>query len=156
MRHDELVELSTNARNAPCLSIGFLTRTPNNRININNTQLANTIRIPVSQKGLPPDDPATLTRARQIIAKQAPQPSFPYRKPTFGYIALWLSKVGRPPTLPPSSATPTTAWLNVGLYCLRCDVGADNDTDGNWTFMDSFSSNAAIGYARLNVPDGRK
>jgi hypothetical protein len=58
--------------------------------------------------------------------------------------------------LPPSSATPTTTWLNGGLYYLRCDVRADNDADSNWTFMDPFFSNAAIGYARLNVLDGQK
>ena len=27
---------------------------------------------------------------------------------------------------------------------------------GEWTSMDPFSGNAAIGYARLNVPDGQK
>src|SRR5271154_4045477 len=47
-------------------------------------------------------------------------------------------------------------WPNGGLYYLRCDVGADNDADGNWTFMDPFSRNTAIGYARLNVLDGQK
>ena len=98
----------------PAVSIGFLTCTPDNRININNTQLANTIHTLVSQKGLPSVDPATLARARQIVAKQVAQPSFPYRKPTFGYNALWLSEVGRPPTLPPSSATPTTTCTQPG------------------------------------------
>jgi hypothetical protein len=47
-------------------------------------------------------------------------------------------------------------WLNGGLYNLRWDVGADTDADGNWTFMDPFSSNAAIGYVRLKLPDGQK
>jgi hypothetical protein len=144
----------------PALSIGFLTRTPDNRISINNTQLANTIRTPVSQKDLLSDDPATLVRACQIIAKQVPQPSFPYRKPTFAYISLWLSEVGAPSDLAAilyhtdNHLHPT--WLNGGLCYLRCDVGANNDTDGIWTFMDPLSSNAAIGYARLNVPDGQK
>ena len=58
--------------------------------------------------------------------------------------------------MPPSSTTPTTTWLNGGLYYLRCDIGADNDADGNWTFMDPFFSNTPIGYARLNVPDRQK
>src|SRR5271156_3638905 len=80
----------------PALSTGFLTRTPDNRISINNTQLVNTTRTSVFKKGLLPDDPATLARVCQITAKQAPQPSFPYRKPTFGYISLWLSEVGAP------------------------------------------------------------
>ena len=72
----------------PALSIGFLARTPDNRINVNHTQFANTIRTLVSQKGLPPGDLATVARARQIVAKQASQPSLPYRKPSIGHIAL--------------------------------------------------------------------
>jgi hypothetical protein len=144
----------------PSLSIGFLTRTPDNRINTNNTHLANTIRTLVSQEGFPPDDPATLARARQIVAKQAPQPSFPYRKPTFGYIALWLSEVGAPSDpaalIRHAEAHLNPSWFNGCLYYPRCDVDPDTDADGNWRFMDPFSGNAAIGYARLNVPDGQK
>jgi hypothetical protein len=71
-----------------------------------------------------------------------------------------LSEVGAPSGLAAilhqtdSHLHPT--WLNGGLYYLCCDVGADNDIGDIWTFMDPLSSNAAIGYARLNVPDEQK
>jgi hypothetical protein len=40
------------------------------------------------------------------------------------------------------------------LYYARCDIGWD--ADGNYTYVDPYTENAAIGYARLNVKDGQK
>lgn len=45
-------------------------------------------------------------------------------------------------------------WHRGGLYYLRHDEPFDNEL--NWTHMDPFSGNAAIGYARLNVEDGQR
>jgi hypothetical protein len=83
-----------------------------------------------------------------------------YRKPTSGYIALWLSEVGAPSDLATilrhadNHLHPT--WLNGGLYYLRCDVGADNDADGNWTFMDPFPATPRSGTRDSTSRTGRK
>jgi hypothetical protein len=140
------------------LSVGFLTRTPDNRINVNQPQLANTIRVLVSKEHMDPNAPATLARAREIVAKAKPAPNMPFTKPTFGYCAKWLSEVGEPGDLDAllrhADMYLNPKWKEGGLYYPRCDTLAD--ADGNWTNMDPFSGNAAIGYARLNVPDGQK
>jgi hypothetical protein len=140
------------------LSIGFLTRTADNRINLNQPQLAQVIRGLVFNEQVDPDAPETLARAHEILAKEKPQPGLPYSKPTFGYVADWLSEVSNQSDLDAllrhadQYLNPT--WANGGLYYPRCDTVAD--ADGNWTHMDPFTGNAAIGYARLNVPDGQK
>ncbi len=41
-----------------------------------------------------------------------------------------------------------------GLYYPRNDEREDGE--GNWKYVDPFTGNAAIGYARLNVEDGQK
>ncbi|KAL7924357.1 hypothetical protein ACQKWADRAFT_319456 [Trichoderma austrokoningii] len=45
-------------------------------------------------------------------------------------------------------------WENGGLFYPRNDERTNEA--GEWTHMDPFSGNAAIGYARLNVADGQK
>ncbi len=119
------------------LSIGFLTRTSDN---------------------VDPDAPETLSRACGIVSKETPKPDLPYGKPTFGYVAEWLSEVGKPGDLDALLRHADTylnpTWANGGLYYPRCDTAANSD--GNWRHMDPFTGNAAIGYARLNVPDGQK
>ena len=158
VRHDELVDSAHMHEIRSSVSVGFLTRTQDNRININDFHLANTIRALVAKEGVAPDDPYTIARAHQMIARQAQPSIFPYTKPTFGYVAEWLSEVGEPGDLDAllrhADAYLKPSWLNSGLYYTSCD--ADADADGNWTFMDPFTGNAAIGYARLNVPDGQK
>ena len=37
-------------------------------------------------------------------------------------------------------------------YYTRCDSGRDKD--GNYNYVDPYTGDAAIGYARLNVRDG--
>ncbi|KDN59903.1 hypothetical protein CSUB01_03220 [Colletotrichum sublineola] len=45
-------------------------------------------------------------------------------------------------------------WERGGLYYPRNDQRFDSELE--WTHMDPFSGNAAIGYARLNVEDGQR
>ena len=92
------------------------------------------------------------------------KPPFPYTKPTFGYAVQWLSELGRAEELKGLLAYADTyldpTWENGGLYYPRNDtpfVFDDGDGEGvRWTHMDPFSGNAAIGYARLNVPNGQR
>ena len=46
------------------------------------------------------------------------------------------------------------SWENGGLYYPRHDKLTDEN--GDWAHTDPFTGNAAIGYARLDVRDGRK
>lgn len=45
-------------------------------------------------------------------------------------------------------------WEKGGLFYPRSDAATDKD--GNWINMDPFTGNGAIGYARLNVPNGQR
>lgn len=45
-------------------------------------------------------------------------------------------------------------WREGGLYYARCDRGWDDE--GNYTYVEPYTGNAAIGYARLNVQGGQK
>jgi hypothetical protein len=48
----------------------------------------------------------------------------------------------------------TPEWEKGGLFYPHHDI--QRDKDGNWTHVDPFSGNAAIGYARLNVANGQR
>jgi hypothetical protein len=47
-----------------------------------------------------------------------------------------------------------TSWSKGGLYYAPCDTGWDKD--GNYTYVEPYTENAAVGYARLNMKDGQK
>lgn len=77
------------------------------------------------------------------------------RNPTFGYAVQWVGEVGRQDLLDglleyaDQNFNPT--WEDGGLFYPRQDEqGVD------WTFIDPYTGNTAIAYARLNVPDGQK
>ena len=103
--------------------------------------------------------PETLALAVEA-SKKNPKPfsPIPYTKPTFGYVIQWLSELGKKEELnglleyADNHLNPI--WEKGGLYYPRNDVPFDEEF--NWTHMDPFSGNAAIGYARLNVADGQK
>lgn len=104
----------------------------------------------------------------QLAAPAANKPAFPFTKPIFGYVVEWLSELGRAEELEGLLAYaddhlhPT--WENGGLYYPRNDtpfIFADDSDDEagdgvQWTHVDPFSGNAAIGYGRLNVPSGQR
>ncbi|KAH8693554.1 hypothetical protein BGW36DRAFT_398874 [Talaromyces proteolyticus] len=95
-------------------------------------------------------------RRHYIAARHTNSPS--YNEPTLGYFVQWLSELGKTTELEDLlayvDANLAPAWQDGGLYYPRC--GQATDDEGQWTRMDPFSGNAAIGYARLNVEDGQK
>lgn len=100
---------------------------------------------------------AKVTSAEKMAARSAEKPLSLLSKPIFGYVAQWLSELGKPELtgllkFADDNLHPT--WNNGGLYYPRNDEPMDVDLQ--WTHMDPFSGNAAIGYARLNVEDGMK
>jgi Linalool dehydratase/isomerase len=102
-------------------------------------------------------DIAKRTSAEKMAAKSHEKPLSLFTKPIFGYVAQWLSELGRPELngmlkFADDNLHPT--WEMGGLYYPRNDEAMDEKLQ--WTHMDPFSGNAAIGYARLNVEDGIK
>lgn len=100
-----------------------------------------------------------ILQAKQFMANpNSPKPPVPYTTPTFGYVVKWLSELGKEEELngllnyADQNLKPT--WEDGGLYYPRNDTPLNENLE--WTHMDPFSGNAAIGYARLNVPNGQK
>ena len=100
---------------------------------------------------------AKTTSLEAMAAKSPTKPLSLLTKPTMGYVAQWLSELGRPESkglldFADESLNPT--WEKGGLYYPRHDEPMDENLQ--WTHMDPYSGNAALGYARLNVTDGTK
>jgi hypothetical protein len=137
----------------PSAGTGFL-QNVDGRINVNPPVVANAIKDIIGKGG---DTENALSVARELTAGQMPSKA-PYLSPAFGYIAQWLSEIAGSPDLnslllhADSFLNPT--WDKGGLHYARCDTGWDEK--GNYTYVDPYTGNAAIGYARLNVKDGQK
>lgn len=140
----------------PSTSEGFLERV-DGRINVHPPAVTNAIKDIVAREGGPHDSPTVVARARERTAN-AKLSKKPYLSPTFGYIAQWLSEVAGPPDLDALLLHADTylnpSWSKGGLYYARNDTGWD--ANGNYTHVEPYTGNAAIGYARLNVKDGQK
>ena len=140
----------------PSTGDGFLQRV-DGRINLRPAAMANAIKDIVAKEGGEHDSPMVIARAREMTADSPPTKK-PYLSPTFGYIAQWLSEVAGAADLDALLLHADTylcpSWANGGLYYPRCDTAWDKD--GNYTFVEPYTGNAAIGYARLNVKDGQK
>ncbi|KUL84833.1 hypothetical protein ZTR_07300 [Talaromyces verruculosus] len=140
-------------------SLGFLTRIEHDRISINRGPVAFAIRELVENEGVDPYSFSTMQKARQIAAENSPtaEQQDPFPRPMFGYILMSMSELSDESNLAgllnhvDRFFQPT--WQNGGLYY---PVNArHDDEDGNWTEVEPFTGNSAIGYARLNVPNGQ-
>lgn len=136
-------------------SYGFITKI-DGEVQLHEEKIALEYRKLVDTEDADKNDAAVLARARANAA--ALPPSFPFSQPTFGYVVQWLSELGKKEELDgllkyaDTHLQPT--WENGGLFYPRNDDRTNKA--GEWTHMDPFSGNAAIGYARLNVADGQK
>ena len=137
-------------------TMGYLTNV-DGETRIHPPLVGSAIRSLAQTESLDPDAPDTLAKAKDV-ARKDDKPVFPYTKPLFGYTALWLSELGKKDELDSllryadERLSPT--WEKGGLYYPRHDEPANVELE--WTHMDPFSGNAAIGNARLNVEDGQK
>jgi len=140
----------------PSTSNGYLQRT-GDRWNLNPQSVANKIRSLEKVEGADPNSEATLAKARELTAGQA-LTTKPYMSPTFGYLCQWISEVAGGSDLDAilrhADKYLNPHWIDGGLYYHRCDKGWDDD--GNFTFVDAYTGNAGIGYARLNIKEGQK
>ncbi|WYZ44936.1 hypothetical protein EsH8_VIII_000252 [Colletotrichum jinshuiense] len=143
-------------------SLGFVTNTEG-EVRLNQPSVGAEFRKLVKDHGASSTSRKTLETARQnakdaMQSESANNKNFPYTKPTFGYIVQWLSELGKDVELKGlleyADRHLKPEWDRGGLYYPRNDKRFDDNLD--WTHMDPFSGNAAIGYARLNVEDGQK
>jgi len=139
-------------------SMGLFQQASEDRVNLNSPLLFRAIRSLV-KKGADPDSAQTLKDAVAMatdLAKNSPKS--PYQWPRFGYCIQWVSEMGDERVLngllrhADDFLNPT--WERGGFFYRRnTDI---MDRNGNWTMVDPFTGNAAIGYARLNIPDGQR
>ncbi|KAJ6520488.1 hypothetical protein C8R45DRAFT_62081 [Mycena sanguinolenta] len=139
----------------PTQALGFISSVPDQgRINVNGTTVAQAFRALVKE-GADPNAPTTIQKAREMAG---PAEKRAFSRPEFGYVAQWVSEVGDDATvegiLRHADMFLNPTWERGGLFYPRYDE--PEDADGNWTRMDAYTGNAAIGYARLNVRDGQK
>ncbi|KAF8478306.1 hypothetical protein JB92DRAFT_3047485 [Gautieria morchelliformis] len=144
----------------PAQSLGFITRVDQDRINVNTTDVAFTLRRLAKEENCDVNDLAVVARARDIASVPLlPAGRLPLPLPIFGYVVKWVSEVSSSPDdlaglLNHADHFLGPTWENGGLFYPRCDTLTDKD--GNWTQVERFTGNAGIGYARLNVPNGQR
>lgn len=142
-------------------ALGHITNIDGQGIRFHPPPLGNMIQKLVKEEAAPPNSKETLNRAKKMVKQQAEANTA--RKPAldapeFGYMVHWLSELGKTSELDAllryadERLHPT--WENGGLFYPRHDELMNEDLE--WTLMDPFTGNAAIGYARLNVADGQK
>ncbi|PSN65095.1 hypothetical protein BS50DRAFT_622397 [Corynespora cassiicola Philippines] len=137
---------------------GFITQAKG-EITLQHPAVGTMIRSLAVEKNASTDDENIIAEARsKFLAATENKPPAVYMQPLFGYIVQWLSELGKVEELNSLLAyadrrfSPT--WEKGGLYYPRNDQILDENAD--WTFVDPFSGNAAIGYARLNVENGQR
>ena len=141
----------------PSQALGTLTKREDGRVNVERPDVAAAFRELVQTKDADADAPSTRQEAFDL-ANSRTRKEFPFTKPMFGYAVMWASEVGERADLDGLLKHADTylnpCWSKGGLYYPRND--RKEDGDGNWRFVDPFTGNAGIGYARLNVADGQK
>jgi hypothetical protein len=137
-------------------ALGFITNV-NGNIELQHPAVGSTIRQLVQTEDADPNLSETVRRARETFLANT-KSGFKYMQPHFGYVVKWLSELGKTAELDALLAYADTqfrpTWDEGGLYYPRQDQITDES--GSWKFVDPFTGNAAIGYARLNVEDGQK
>lgn len=143
-------------------SVGFLSQIEHDRIGVNRGPVAFTIRELVENEGADPFSVSTMQKARDIAAKKPPvagSPLDPFPRPLFGYILMSMSELDDGQSklaglLNHVDRFFKPTWHDGGLYY---PVDAQKcDNEGNWTEVEPFTGNSAVGYARLNVPNGQR
>lgn len=138
-------------------AVGFLSQVEEERINVHPGPLAFAIRN-LAKTGCDPNSSLTIKKAREMVEEAPAPPDSPFPRPLFGYILMWVSELGDEKTLQGIlnhvDEFLQPEWERGGLY-YPVNTQESND-DGNWTGVEPFTGNSAVGYARLNVFDGQR
>ena len=140
----------------PSVGDGYLEHI-DDRINIRSPTLANAVKRIAAKNGQDCETPSVVEQARKET-KNLPPHNKRHLLPMFGHVAQWLSEIAGPPDLDAllrhADKYLNPSWSKGGLYYARND--ASWDEEGTYVHMEGYTGNAAIGYARLNVPGGQK
>lgn len=140
----------------PSTGDGFLEQI-GDRTNLRPPVVANAIKKIIANEGGLPTSPSIVARARESVMNEKPSKK-PFLSPTFGHVAQWLSEIAGPTDLDALLRHADTylnpSWSKGGLYYARCDGGWDKNW--NYIYVEPYTGNSAIGYARLNVKNGQK
>ncbi|KAL4881159.1 hypothetical protein BJY04DRAFT_228039 [Aspergillus karnatakaensis] len=137
-------------------TLGFITNI-NDNIELHHPAIGSAIRQLVQEESVDANSSETLQRARVKHLEGSPVGS-KYMQPYFGYVVQWLSELGKEAELEAllhyadTHFSPT--WDKGGLYYPRDDRITNKSAE--WKYVDPFTGNAAIGYARLNIEDGQR
>jgi hypothetical protein len=142
-------------------ALGHITQTEGVGVRLHPAKLGNVLRRLVTAEHAPATAQATLEQAKAIVRAEsvaAPAPAHAFNEPTFGYVVQWLSELGKHTELDGLLAYADTklrpTWEEGGLFYTRNDCAVDDELE--FTAVDPYTGNAAIGYARLNVENGQK
>ncbi|KAL6790330.1 hypothetical protein GGI42DRAFT_347079 [Trichoderma sp. SZMC 28013] len=133
---------------------GYLSKI-GDRVNINPDKVARAIRKLSAEN--PNTDAAEIhAKARALTAKEAhTYPSFMH--PVFGWVVEWAAEIGPPEDLngllKHADQFLGPKWLDGGLYYPRHDI--QYDENDNHVYVEPFTGNAGIAYARLTVKRGQ-
>ena len=113
----------------PSQALGFLTTTKPGYLNVNLPGVAKVIRELVATENVNPHAREALEKARRIAAAKPDRIEMGYNKPTFGYVAKWLSEIGDEEAIRGLLAHADTymnpTWEDGGLYYPRNDTLGD-------------------------------
>lgn len=137
------------------IATGYLATSHEGHVFVPDPEVSFKIRELVVSERLDPMDPATYARAAKAVAEQnLPASGFPFTKPHFAYAAMWASELGEPEhvdgLLAYADAKMSPTWEDGGLFY------GGSGRSGGGAAVDVISGNAAVAYARFNVPDGQR
>jgi hypothetical protein len=138
----------------PSMAHGYLTKI-GDRVNINPDKVARAIRkLTAENPSIDADE--IHAKARDLAAKESPlYPSFMH--PVFGWVIEWAAEVGPSEDLDGllkhADQFLGPKWEDGGLFYPRHDV--QYDENDNHVYVEPFTGNAGIAYARLTVKRGQ-
>ena len=134
------------------VSKGFISHLSPTDAVVNPPVVAHAIRQISAKDNVDADSLETIARAKALAPTLDVFTFNAFTRPTWGYVFQWVSEVGDTGTLTAllnhADENMKPSWENGGLYYPR-SMGSDEE-------MDPYTGNVAVGYARLNVPDGQK
>ncbi|KEF59604.1 uncharacterized protein A1O9_04450 [Exophiala aquamarina CBS 119918] len=140
--------------------LGFITKI-DGKVRLQTANVGNAIRKLGAEKPqeYPVDSARTVLEA--VALTKNPDSGLPDaqdKNPVFGHTVEFLSELGREDLLSGlldyADACLRPIWENGGLFYPRQDTLLSEN--GDWDYMDPYTGNTSIGYARLNVVDGQK